>query len=153
MRTLLKRMKKEGDAVVLHAQPLAPGRYAEAGAGDLAAAEQLAKQHQIQVSKETLRGWMIGTKMWKLDSRKDEAVHCWRPRRSGFGELAQWDTSEHDWLETGVIVGQEKSRLGRGPSLRSCLGSERHWPVSNVRRVRLMTTTPQRRLASSESSN
>jgi hypothetical protein len=30
-------------------------------------------------------------------------VHCWRPRRSGFGELVQWDTSEHDWLE------------GRGP--------------------------------------
>jgi len=26
-------------------------------------------------------------------------VHGWRPRRSGFGELVQWDTSEHDWLE------------------------------------------------------
>ena len=26
-------------------------------------------------------------------------MHCWRPRRSGFGELVQWDTSEHDWLE------------------------------------------------------
>ncbi|MCL5742654.1 MAG: hypothetical protein M1541_01815, partial [Acidobacteria bacterium] len=23
----------------------------------------------------------------------------WRPRRSRFGELVQWDTSEHDWLE------------------------------------------------------
>ena len=23
----------------------------------------------------------------------------WRPRRSGFGELVQWDTSDHDWLE------------------------------------------------------
>ena len=34
---------------------------------------------------------------------EQEAVHCWRPRRSGFGELVQWDTSEHDWLE------------GRGP--------------------------------------
>ena len=32
-----------------------------------------------------------------------QEVHCWRPRRSGFGELVQWDTSEHDWLE------------GRGP--------------------------------------
>ena len=27
------------------------------------------------------------------------AVHVWRPRRSRFGELVQWDTSEHDWLE------------------------------------------------------
>lgn len=26
-------------------------------------------------------------------------VHLWRPRRSRFGELVQWDTSEHDWLE------------------------------------------------------
>jgi hypothetical protein len=26
-------------------------------------------------------------------------VHGWRPRRSRFGELVQWDTSEHDWLE------------------------------------------------------
>ena len=26
-------------------------------------------------------------------------VHTWRPRRSRFGELVQWDTSEHDWLE------------------------------------------------------
>ena len=30
-------------------------------------------------------------------------MHGWRPRRSAFGELVQWDTSEHDWLE------------GRGP--------------------------------------
>src|SRR5947208_5780307 len=23
----------------------------------------------------------------------------WRPRRSRFGELVQWDTSDHNWLE------------------------------------------------------
>jgi hypothetical protein len=28
-----------------------------------------------------------------------EAVHDWRPRRSSRGELVQWDTSDHDWLE------------------------------------------------------
>ena len=28
-----------------------------------------------------------------------QEVHSWRPRRSAFGELVQWDTSEHDWLE------------------------------------------------------
>ncbi len=28
-----------------------------------------------------------------------EKVHEWRPRRSRFGELVQWDTSDHDWLE------------------------------------------------------
>jgi hypothetical protein len=26
-------------------------------------------------------------------------VHCWRQRRGGYGELVQWDTSTHDWLE------------------------------------------------------
>ena len=26
-------------------------------------------------------------------------MHQWRPRRSRCGELVQWDTSEHDWLE------------------------------------------------------
>jgi hypothetical protein len=26
-------------------------------------------------------------------------VHQWRARRSRFGDLLQWDTSEHDWLE------------------------------------------------------
>jgi hypothetical protein len=26
-------------------------------------------------------------------------VHVWRPRRGCYGELVQWDTSEHDWLE------------------------------------------------------
>jgi hypothetical protein len=34
-----------------------------------------------------------------------EDTHVWRPRRSCRGELVQWDTSEHDWLE------------GRGPKL------------------------------------
>jgi hypothetical protein len=63
----------------------------------------LAKRHQIQVGKETLRGWMIEAGMGKSQSRRLEEVHGWRPRRSAFGELVQWDTSEHDWLE------------GRGP--------------------------------------
>ncbi len=37
--------------------------------------------------------------------RRIEEVHLWRPRRSCRGELVQWDTSVHDWLE------------GRGPRL------------------------------------
>jgi hypothetical protein len=36
-------------------------------------------------------------------SRRLEEVHFWRPRRNAFGELVQWDTSTHNWLE------------GRGP--------------------------------------
>ena len=36
---------------------------------------------------------------WKSRSRQIEEAHAWRARRNGFGELVQWDTSEHDWLE------------------------------------------------------
>lgn len=120
VRTLLKRMSKQGDAVVVHGLrgrpsnrklPAKTQRQALAilkqpdwhDFGPTFAAEQLAKRHQIQVGKETLRGWMIQAGMWKSKSRRPPEVHEWRPRRSAFGELVQWDTSEHDWLE------------GRGP--------------------------------------
>jgi len=45
-------------------------------------------------------------KLWRPRRQHVEQVHMWRPRRSRFGELLQWDTSEHDWLE------------GRGEELR-----------------------------------
>jgi hypothetical protein len=57
------------------------------------------------VSRETLRGWIIEAKLWRAQPQCVEKVHTWRPRRSRIGELVQWDTSEHDWLE------------GRGPKL------------------------------------
>ena len=120
VRKLLRRMKKQGDAVVVHGlrgrasnrklpaktqkQALAILREPDwHDFGPTFAAEQLAKHHQIQVGKETLRGWMTEAGMWQPGSRRIQDVHGWRPRRSGFGELVQWDTSDHDWLE------------GRGP--------------------------------------
>ena len=63
------------------------------------ASEQLAKRHQIQVSKETVRKWMMAEGIWQSRGRKLREVHAWRPRRSHYGELVQWDTSDHDWLE------------------------------------------------------
>jgi transposase len=120
VRKLLQRMKREGDGVVVHGlrgQPsnrkIAPQLQAQAigilkqpdwhDFGPTFASEQLAKRHGIELSDETLRGWMIDAGLWQSRGRRIEQVHCWRPRRSGFGELVQWDTSEHDWLE------------GRGP--------------------------------------
>ena len=116
VRKLLKRMKQQGDRVVVHGlRGRASNRKIEAKTREQAieilkqadwhdfgptfASEQLAKRHSIQVSDETLRKWMIEAGLWKPGSRKLEEVHCWRPRRSAFGELVQWDTSEHDWLE------------------------------------------------------
>jgi hypothetical protein len=42
---------------------------------------------------------MIEAGLWQSKSQRLGEVHVWRPRRSAFGELVQWDTSEHDWLE------------------------------------------------------
>ena len=106
VRQLLRRMKQEGDAVVVHRlRGRASNRKIEAEVqaqalevlkqpdwhdfGPTFASEQLAKGHQIQVSDETLRGWMIQARLWKPRSRQIEQVHCWRPRRSGFGELVR----------------------------------------------------------------
>ena len=69
------------------------------GFGPTLATEYLADKHDIEASKETVRQWMIRAKLWRAKEQKVTAVHLWRPRRSRFGELIQWDTSEHDWLE------------------------------------------------------
>ena len=120
VRKLLQRMKSEGDGVVVHGlrgrasnRKIAVETQAQAlqilkqpdwhDFGPTFASEQLAKRHHLEVSDETLRRWMIAEGLWKSRRRRVEQVHCWRPRRSGFGELVQWDTSTHDWLE------------GRGP--------------------------------------
>jgi hypothetical protein len=69
------------------------------GFGPTLAAEYLHKLHQITVSKETLRQWMTKAGLWRAGHRRVVEVHPWRPRRSRWGELVQWDTSNHDWLE------------------------------------------------------
>jgi hypothetical protein len=69
-----------------------------AGFGPTLAAEELGK-HGMEVSKETVRQWMIQAKLWLGKKEKVRQMHEWRPRRSRLGELVQWDTSEHDWLE------------------------------------------------------
>lgn len=67
--------------------------------GPTLAAEELAADHGISVAKETLRKWLIEAGLWKPKRARLDRVHPWRARRERFGELVQWDTSEHDWLE------------------------------------------------------
>jgi hypothetical protein len=73
--------------------------------GPTQAAEVLASEHGLVVSRETVCKWMCAAKLWRAKRARVERVHGWRPRRERRGELVQWDTSEHDWLE------------GRGPKL------------------------------------
>ena len=70
-----------------------------AGFGPTLAAEYLQSKHGIDASKETVRQWMMRAQLWRGKKEKVVQVHGWRPRRSLWGELVQWDTSEHDWLE------------------------------------------------------
>ena len=85
--------KIERDAVKILSAPV------YAGFGPTLATEYLYDKHGIEASKETVRQWMMRAKLWRGKKAKVREVHVWRPRRSRFGELVQWDTSEHDWLE------------------------------------------------------
>jgi len=115
VRKLLARLREEGDRAVVHrlrgrqsnrrirepvrekAVVLVKREYEDFG--PTLASEYLAQGHGIEVSRETLRGWMIAARLWKPRRARIERVHTWRPRRAQCGELVQWDTSEHDWLE------------------------------------------------------
>jgi len=116
VRELLARLEEDGDRIVVHGlagrasnrridektrvKAMKILRHPEwHDFGPTFASEQLAKRHSIVVSKETVRAWMVAEGMWKSRSRSAGEIHNWRPRRSCFGELTQWDTSDHDWLE------------------------------------------------------
>ncbi len=115
-RRLLAKLRSEGDQAVIHAalarssnrrisatvekQAVAIlSQAAYAGFGPTLAAEYLQQRHGIHVGRETLRRWMAAAGLWKPRRRKPGRAHLWRPRRRCRGELVQWDTSEHDWLE------------------------------------------------------
>ena len=116
VRRLLGMLEERGDKAVIHGlKGHASNRRIEAaiereaveilradvycGFGPTLAAEYLSQKHQIEASKETVRQWMIRGKLWRAKKEKVKQVHVWRPRRSRWGEMVQWDTSEHDWLE------------------------------------------------------
>jgi biotin operon repressor len=116
VRRLLRELKRRGDKVVAHGlrglpsnRKISADTEGEAvailsqpvyrGFGPTLASEYLAKKHGIEVSRETARQWMVRAKLWRASEQRVEEVHEWRPRRSRFGELVQWDTSIHDWLE------------------------------------------------------
>ena len=116
VKRLLQALKKRGDKAVVHALRGKPSNRkideqiekeakeilsapVYAGFGPTLASEYLEKKHGIKASKETVRKWMISGKLWRAKKEKPPKVHQWRPRRSRIGELVQWDTSDHDWLE------------------------------------------------------
>jgi transposase len=116
VRRLLAKLRRKGDRAVIHELcGRASNRKLSAemeqramtvlsdpvyrGFGPTLAAEYLQQRHRITVSKETVRQWMAKAGLWKAGRRRVVEVHEWRARRNRCGELVQWDTSVHDWLE------------------------------------------------------
>ena len=67
--------------------------------GPTLAREKLIENHNIKVSAETLRQWMLKAGIWHEKRRKKLTLHQSRLRRSHEGELIQVDGSPHDWFE------------------------------------------------------
>jgi hypothetical protein len=121
VKKLMKRLRSEGDRGLAHRLRAKPSNNGHGAArreqalalirerysdyGPTLASEVLAQEHGVVVNRETLRQWMSAEKLWRPRRQKLKKVHVWRARRRHRGELVQWETSEHDWLE------------GRGPKL------------------------------------
>ena len=116
VRRKIAKLRREGDQAVIHGlrgrvsnrgidesvrkkamEILSDEKYQDFG--PTLASEYLAKLHEVRVSKETVRKWMTEAGLWRARKQKVRDVHVWRERRERYGELVQWDTSTHDWLE------------------------------------------------------
>jgi transposase len=146
--------RREGDVVLAHglrgrrannaideatrarAMEVVRTRYADHG--PTLAAETLAEEEGIAVSRETMRRWMTQAGLW-AGSRPRRKHRRRRPRRRCFGELVQIDTSDHDWLEgrgeqklmlitmIDDATGYKLARLVRSDTTKSNLGVIAEW--------------------------
>ncbi|MEJ2541142.1 MAG: ISNCY family transposase [Gemmatimonadota bacterium] len=116
LRRLRRRHGEEGDAAVIHGlrgrrsnHALPRARKARAlerarekvfsDFGPTLLAEHLSKDAAIgALNPHTLRRWMIEAGLW-TPRRRGRKHRKSRPRREALGELIQWDSSEHAWLE------------------------------------------------------
>jgi len=130
---LVKRVKGEGDRGIVHrsrgkasnrrmdeevrARAIKVYRERYKGFGPTFAVEKLLEGHRIEVSDETLRGWLMESGDWKR-SRKRRGHRQWRERKEHCGEMVQMDGSHHDWLEgrgpACVLMGYIDDATGRG---------------------------------------
>lgn len=120
IRRMVKRVREEGDVGITHksrgrASNNAVSKKKKAKIitlygqkywdfGPTFASEKLYEDHNISISRETLRVWLLdeGKHDWQRKGRKHRQ---WRQRKEYFGQMVQMDGSHHDWLE------------GRGPWL------------------------------------
>jgi len=115
VRRLVKRHRRKGVGGLVHALRGKTGnrkieesvinkaieviREKYADFGPTLAHEKLVENHQVTISRETLRQAMIKEELWKRKQRKIVILHQLRERRNSLGELVQVDGSPHDWFE------------------------------------------------------
>ena len=115
VRRLLDKLSKYGAHELAHAARGRPSnrRYAEefrnhvltivrdqyADFSPTFALEKLSEHHNLNVSSETLRQWMIADGLWVPHTQRKPRVYQPRYRRDCLGELVQIDGSHHDWFE------------------------------------------------------
>jgi hypothetical protein len=80
-----------------HVLDLVRAHYADFG--PTFAREKLIERHQVAVSKETLRKWMIEAGLWTSRRERNRRIFQPRSRRDCFGALVQIDGSHHWWFE------------------------------------------------------
>ncbi len=117
-KRIIKRIRKEGNKGIVHrlrGQPsqrkipdklhnkvisIFKDKYRDFGPS--LASEMLFENEKIILSDETLRNWLLDEGLWQR-RRKRKKNRRWREPKHFYGEMLQWDGSEHDWFE------------GRGP--------------------------------------
>lgn len=113
-RRIVKRIKSEGDKGIQHrcrgreSNRQAPkefvGRVLQLyrqkyqGFGPTLTAEKLSEIEGIEVSRESIRTWLMGAGQWQKRRTGRKHRH-WRERKSHCGEMLQLDGSLHDWFE------------------------------------------------------
>jgi hypothetical protein len=119
-RRVYRGWEQEGDEALAHGLRGRPSNHAKAPEfkawalekaqeplfsdfGPTLLAEHLSAHPEAmeEVKAVTLRLWMIEAGLWQARHRKARHRKA-RPRRAAFGELIQWDSSEHAWFEDRV---------------------------------------------------
>lgn len=114
IRRIVKRIKAEGDKGIQHrsrgkesnnrlpkklvARVVQLYQEKYKGFGPTLTAEKLLELDKIELSKETVRTWLIDAGQWQK-GRKVSTHRQWRERKDFLGEMLQLDGSHHDWFE------------------------------------------------------
>jgi hypothetical protein len=67
--------------------------------GPTLAHEKLTELHDLRLSVETLRHWMVEDGLWVPRARREPRIQQPRRRRPCRGELIQIDGCDHEWFE------------------------------------------------------